>query len=95
MKYIMKNYKINPAGPVRKVYLRPLENRNYAIIKASENGHLEVVKYLMNLDASYNINPAARDNEAIKSAYRNRHYKVVDYLNTLDSRYNITRSDEE
>ena len=54
----------------------------YAINSASENGHLEVVKYL------YKTCHAKLTNEAIYKASNNGHREVVKYLKASKNRKN-------
>src|SRR3972149_128435 len=55
----------------------PTAGDNTAIIQASVNGHLEVVRYLATLPR---VDPAARRNEAIIAAIIHSHLPVVQYL---------------
>ena len=59
---IMKNGKCDPAA-----------GDNYAIRVAASFGHLEVMRYLMNLDSKYGIGPGAGDNTAIRKAAEGGH----------------------
>jgi ankyrin repeat protein len=54
-----------------------IEDKNYAIQTASQNGHTEIVKLLL---ADKRVDPSADDNWAIKRASRNGHIKVVKLL---------------
>ncbi len=65
---------------------------NNALQKASEKGHLEVIKYLMSLDSKYHIDPRAGNNYAIKSASEKNHLEMVKYLMSLKSKYGIDPS---
>ena len=66
---------------------------NWAFIVASENGHLNMVKYLMDLNngishdlnenQSLLVNPATNNNQAIVSAAMYGRLNVVQYLSTL------------
>ena len=49
---------------------------NWAVRYASENGHLEVVKYLVEKDSDFQVG----DNHAVRFASRNGHLEVVKYL---------------
>jgi ankyrin repeat protein len=44
---------------------------------ASRNGHVEIVRFMLN---DNHIDPSARDNEAIRMASRNGHVEVVRLL---------------
>jgi hypothetical protein len=57
-----------------------------SFLKATKNGHLEVVKYLISFPG---INPSADDNFAIKLASINGHLSVVKYLIGLSEEYKI------
>jgi ankyrin repeat protein len=60
-------------------HLKDLEvdiNTNQMLISASENGHLQVVEYLLSIGANIH----ARDDYAVRWASRNGHLKVVEYL---------------
>src|SRR6056297_60661 len=56
--------------------LQRQKDNNSAIQLASQNGHLEVVKYLL----SVGCDPQADDNEAIQLASTNGHLEVLKYL---------------
>ena len=47
-----------------------------AVIVASSNGHLEIVKYLVNLGVDFQ----AVDNQAVRLASKNGHLEVIKYL---------------
>ncbi len=55
--------------------VNPKANNNYAITRASEYGHLSVVKLLLKVP---NINPT----EALKKAFQNKHFKITKILFT-------------
>ena len=55
----------------------PSADDNYAIRKASEKGHLNVVNRLLEDDR---VDPSARDNYAIRTASGNGHLNVVNRL---------------
>ena len=67
----------------------PAAEDNYAIRFAAKEGHLSVVKYLLEeVDEKFGIDPAAEDNRAIRSAAWNRHVAVVKYLmEQVDEKY--------
>ena len=50
---------------------------NYAIRWASNNGHLEVVRLLLN---DSRVNPSANNNEAIQRASKRGHFEIVELL---------------
>ena len=60
---------------------------NSSFLKAIQNGHLDVVKYLIGLPGI--INPSAQDNSAIKWASERGHLDVVKYLTGLPEEYKI------
>ncbi len=64
--YILKPYRVDPS-----------DRDNLAIIRASRNGHKEVVELLLSDDR---IDPSDRDNVAIRFASRNGHKEVVELL---------------
>ena len=68
---------------VEQLNIDPADNNNKAIRWAAENGHLEVVKYLISLPPEYNIDPAADDNAAIRLAAEYGKLEVVKYFNSL------------
>ncbi len=55
----------------------PSEIDNNAIKTASEHGHLDVVKLLVQ---DPRVDPNANDDESLKLAYVNGHVDVVDFL---------------
>ena len=55
----------------------PSDNNNYAIKWASKNGHLEIVKLLLQ---DKRVDPSANNNYAIKWASKNGHTEVVKLL---------------
>ena len=55
------------------------EEHNLAVICASGNGHLEMVKYLVSLGADI----GSDDNQSVKCASRNGHLEIVKYLVSL------------
>jgi len=55
----------------------PSINNNYSIRLASCNGHVEVVKVLLN---DSRVDPAANNNQAIQMATKNGHTEVVKLL---------------
>ena len=63
---------------------------NKSLRKASEKGHLEVVKYLMSLPDK--IDPSAENNFAIRWASLYGHLEVVKYLMSLPKEYGIDPS---
>ena len=76
---IMKNDKCDPAF-----------EDNYTIRLAAQEGHLDVVKYLMGFNSKYGIDPAAQHNFAIRCAARGGHLDVVKYLmEEVYSKYDI------
>ncbi len=67
----------------------PSDNFNYAIRKASENGHVEIVRLLLSGNTSLplrlttidkRVNPGRNYNIAIRNASSNGHLKVVQEL---------------
>ena len=77
-----KRTSINKIFSLRKIIKTsyPGQVDNYVIRYASDNGHLEIVKYLSTLPG---VDPSADDNEAIRYASWNGHLEVVKYLITL------------
>ena len=65
---------------------------NKSFEDASQNGQLEVVKYLISLPKEYKIDPSANNNEAIRWASINGHLEVVKYLMSLPKEYNINKN---
>ncbi len=65
---------------------------NISFRNASQNGRLEVLKYLISLDREYNIDPSSWDNYAIRWASGEGHLEVVKYLMSIDRVYNIDPS---
>ena len=55
----------------------PSAYNNYAIVFASDNGHLEVVKLLLK---DPRVDPSAKDNYSIELASENGHHEVVKLL---------------
>ena len=65
---------------------RPAAYDNYAIAHAAANGHLRVVKYLIEkVDPTLQVDPAARDQFAMRHAAGAGHLDVVKYLMGLVS----------
>jgi ankyrin repeat protein len=58
----------------------PNTQDNYAIRRASEKGHLGVVKLLLDLDLKRGVDPAANDNYAVRLASTNGHLGIVKLL---------------
>ena len=70
----------------------PSAEDNHAVKHAAVNGHLAVVKYLMEeADPKYGVNPASgNDNIAIRGAALNGHLDVVKYLiEEVDEKYGV------
>ncbi len=55
-------------------------------MRAAEQGHLDVVKYLCELPLDRNVKPGAHDCGALRTAVRNGHLPVAKYLCTLRDR---------
>jgi len=70
----------------------PSAKDNFVIRCASENGYLNIVKYLMSLDKSYKVDPSVKDNFAIRYAASNGYLDIVKYLMSLDKSYGIDPS---
>ena len=52
---------------VRDYHCNPAAGGNYVFLKAARNGHLAVVKYLIEeVEEKYGVDPAAGDNYAIE-----------------------------
>ena len=79
-KYGSKSSYLDKLEELKKANLKDFKDvtadDNYAIRWASENGHLEVVKYLVQNGADV----AADDNYAIRWAAKKGHLEVVKYL---------------
>lgn len=56
--------------------INPRDKHDYALVLAAENGHVDVVKYLM----GKGLNIHTRNDEALIFAVRNGHLEVVKYL---------------
>lgn len=76
---IKKALKKGISAEYLKLYLPSIfaSGSNYAIKKASQKGHLEVVKLLLD---SEKVDSSAENNYAIKQALKNGHVKVVRLL---------------
>lgn len=74
-----------------KYKIDPAARDDEAIRNAATNGHLDIVKYLMEeVGPEYGIDPAARDDEAIQLSAGDGHLDVVRYLiEEVDSKYRI------
>ena len=68
----------------------PSVDNNLAIRRACDNGHLDVVKYLMSLPGK--IDPSSENNYSIIMASLNGHLEVVKYLISLPKEYGIDPS---
>jgi len=75
-KMVKLNYVEIVAGLIKEGF-DPSHNDNYAIQLASRNGHLEVVKLLLQ---DPRVDPSADDNYAIELAFRKGHLEVVKLL---------------
>jgi hypothetical protein len=67
-------------------------NDNHLFCWACENGHLETVKYLMNLPEKFGVNPSAEDNYAIRGACENGHLETVKYLMSMPEKFGVDPS---
>ena len=60
--------------------VHPGADDNYAIRRAAQFGHVDVVRYLCELPVNRGVHPGADDNYAIRWAAHNGHVDVVRYL---------------
>ena len=69
-------------GDLEGYKVDPTDVRNYAVRKASENGHLAVVEVLLAWKGlkGKRVDPTAEDNEAVLLASREGHSAVVKVL---------------
>jgi ankyrin repeat protein len=65
--------------------LRRFEDDNSAIRFASQNGHIEIVRFLLMYNRVCRSNPSADDNYAIRFASQNGHTEIVKFL-LMDNR---------
>jgi ankyrin repeat protein len=72
--------------PKPRKYHKPASCDNLPLVRAAEQGHLDVVKYLCELPLDRNVKPGAHDCHALRVAVRNGHLPVVKYLCTLRDR---------
>jgi ankyrin repeat protein len=80
---ILNNKSVKIKSPLLKKSTKITGNKNSKdIVLASENGHLDMVKYLSTLDS---VDPEDNQNEAIIIASRNGHLNVVKFLASLKS----------
>lgn len=65
---------------------------NYGIKIACENGHIDMVKYLLRLPKRYNIQLIDEQEEsyAFIMACKNQHYEVVEYLLLVSKEFGMT-----